>query len=73
MNSSEGSRSKTNTDGFRLTSDQIDQINEALSSVSEYGEVHLVIQRGVLKYINILNSHKAWQDENKDADGSKDL
>lgn len=73
MNSSEGYTSKTNADGFRLTSDQINQINEALSSVSEYGEVHLVIQRGVLKYINVLNSHKAWRDEHEDADRSKNL
>lgn len=73
MNSSEGYTSKTNADGFRLTSDQIDQINDALSSVSEYGEVHLVIQRGVLKYINVLNSHKAWRDENEDGERNKDL
>lgn len=69
MNSSEAHNSKKNTDGFRLTPDQISQINEALSFVGEYGEVHLVVQRGVLKYINVLNSHKAWQDEKEDVDG----
>lgn len=69
MNSSERHNSKKDTDKFQLTPEQIAQINEALSSVSEYGEVHLVIQRGVLKYINVLNSHKAWQDENEDMDG----
>lgn len=67
MNSSDGYKEKTNPDGFRLTSDQVDQINEALSSVGEFGEVHLVIQRGVLKYINILNSHKAWKDEKENS------
>ena len=46
----------------KLTSEQIAQINEILASLSEYGEIHLVIQRGELRYINKVESHKAWND-----------
>ncbi len=36
----------------RLTEQQIRQIDIALESVGEYGEVHLIIQHGERKYIN---------------------
>ena len=44
-----------------LSIEQLRQIDELLSSVGEYGEVHLVIQHGELRYINRLESHKAWK------------
>ncbi len=44
----------------RLTEQQIRQIDLALESVGEYGEVHLIIQHGELKYINRVESHRAW-------------
>lgn len=44
---------------LQLTQEQIEQINKALATIKEFGEVHLVVQRGALKYINVLNSHKA--------------
>ncbi len=47
----------------KLTADQIQQIDDFIASVGDYGEVHLVIQRGQLKYINKMESHKAWNDE----------
>ncbi len=49
-----------------LTAEQIEQINEALASLDDYGEVHLIIQHGELKYINKLESHKAWEDDEED-------
>ena len=50
----------------KLTVEQIQQIDQFLASLEEYGEVHLIIQRGVLKYINMIESHKAWKDDGKD-------
>lgn len=47
----------------KMTAEQIQQINEALASLGDYGEVHLIVQHGILKYINKLKSHKAWKDE----------
>jgi len=47
----------------KLTVEQIAQIDEYLFSIGDYGEVHLIIQRGDLRYINKVESHKAWNDE----------
>jgi hypothetical protein len=47
----------------KLTEEQVEQINRLLSSLGEYGEIHLIVQRGVLKYINKVESHKAWKDK----------
>ena len=47
----------------KLTVEQVEQIDQLLSSLGEYGEIHLIVQRGVLKYINKMESHKAWKDE----------
>ena len=49
----------------RLTVEQIEQINEALASLKGYGEIHLIIQHGELKYINKLESHRAWDDDER--------
>lgn len=43
----------------KLTRDQITQIDEILASLPDYGEIHLIIQRGELRYINKLESYKA--------------
>ncbi|RJP50900.1 MAG: hypothetical protein C4586_05135 [Anaerolineaceae bacterium] len=42
-----------------LTTEQICEINAYLDSLGEYGEIHLVVQRGELRYINTVASHKA--------------
>ena len=47
----------------KLTVEQIEQIDEFVASVGDYGEVQLVIQHGELKYINKMESHKAWNDK----------
>ena len=46
----------------KLTIEQIDQIDELLASIGEDGEVHLIVQHGKLKYINLLGSHNACKD-----------
>ena len=48
----------------KLTAEQIEQIDMYLASIEEYGEVHLIIQHGELRYINKVESHKAWKDGN---------
>ncbi len=50
----------------KLTAEQIQQIDDFIASLGEYGEIHLVIQRGQLKYINKMESHKAWKDDDED-------
>ena len=49
----------------KLTIEQIQQIDQYLASLKEYGEVHLIVQRGVLKYINRIESHKVCRDDGK--------
>ena len=51
---------KLETGKLKLTPEQIEEINEYLASVGDYGEIHLVVQNGELRYINTLASHKAW-------------
>ena len=63
MKSSDDPYSKPQPDALQLTQEQIEKINEALASIREFGEIRLVVQRGTLKYINVLKSHKAWDDE----------
>jgi hypothetical protein len=46
-----------------LTREQIQQINELLLVIGDYGEIHLIVQRGELRYINKLESYKVWGDE----------
>lgn len=38
------------------------RIDELLTTVGEYGEIHLIVQRGELRYINRVESFKAWDD-----------
>jgi hypothetical protein len=45
----------------KLTLEQIRHIDQVLASLGDYGEVHLVIQHGELRYINKLESFKAWK------------
>jgi hypothetical protein len=42
-----------------LTAAQVLRIDELLNDVGDYGEVHLVVQRRQLRYINQVQSYKA--------------
>jgi hypothetical protein len=44
-----------------LGPEHIKQIDEALASIGEYGEIHLVVQHGELRYVNKVESIKAWK------------
>ena len=63
MNSSDVSSRQTQLKLKKLTAEQIEQIDQVLASLDDYGEVHLIIQHGELKYINKVESRKAWNDE----------
>ncbi|MDD2696094.1 MAG: hypothetical protein PHS96_07925 [Anaerolineales bacterium] len=45
----------------KLTLEQVKRIDEMLASVGDYGEVHLIVQRGELRYINQVTSYKTWE------------
>ena len=45
----------------KLDLEQVMRIDEMLDSIGDYGEVHLVVQHGELRYINRVESHKAWK------------
>jgi hypothetical protein len=42
---------------------QVKRIDDLLSQLGEYGELHLIIQHGELRYINKVESYKAWKTE----------
>lgn len=46
-----------------LSAEQVQRIDELLSEVGEYGEVHLIVQKGELRYINKVESYKAWKSD----------
>jgi len=48
-----------------LSLEQIRHIDQVLSSLGEYGEVHLIVQRGELRYINRVESFKVWKPDEK--------
>jgi hypothetical protein len=48
-----------------LTPEQVDRVNELLMSIGDYGEIHLIIQRGELRYINKVESYKVWNERPK--------
>jgi len=50
----------------KLTLEQVKRIDAILASLGEYGEVHLVVQNGELRYINKVESFKAWKNESKE-------
>lgn len=45
----------------KLNLGQVKQIDEALASIGDYGEVRLILQHGELRYINKVESQKAWK------------
>jgi hypothetical protein len=45
----------------KLTLEQVKRIDAVLASLGEYGEIHLVVQNGELRYINKVESFKAWK------------
>jgi hypothetical protein len=50
----------------KLTVEQVKYIDEVLASLGDYGELHLIIQNGELRYINKVESFSAKRSEPKD-------
>lgn len=48
-----------------LTIEQVRRIDQLLAVVGEYGEIHLIVQRGELRFINKVESFKAPSDHAK--------
>jgi hypothetical protein len=46
-----------------LTPQQVQRINDFLLAMGDYGEIHLIVQRGELRYINKVESYKFCGDE----------
>ena len=45
---------------LKLTLEQVRRIDEMLDDVGEYGEVHIIVQKGELRYINKVESYRLW-------------
>ena len=52
----------------KLNVDQIRRIDSLLASLGDYGEIHLIVQHGELRYINKVESYRAWKDEGEKPD-----
>ncbi len=64
MHHSNGKDDEQTATGLKLKKldlEQVKDIDEMLASVGDYGEVHLIVQHGELRYINRVESHKAWK------------
>ena len=64
MNTSKDGSKGVGPEAFKLrflTPAQARRIDELLAQVGEYGEVRLVVQHGELRYINKVESYKAWK------------
>ncbi len=48
---------------YKLTLEHIRRIDEMLDEVGEYGEVHIIVQKGELRYINKIQSYSLRDDE----------
>lgn len=62
MNASNFSAHHNDPKPRRLTAEQVEQINRVFASLGDYGEIHLIIQHGELRYVNKVESHKAWKE-----------
>lgn len=43
---------------YKLSLEAIKRIDEMLDDLGEYGELHIIVQRGELRYINKVESYK---------------
>jgi hypothetical protein len=51
---------------LKLTVEQVQRIDEMLDDVGEYGEVHIIVQHGELRYINKVESYRFPDREDND-------
>ncbi len=68
MLSSGGNKKRDPLQGLalkKLSLDQIKRIDSLLASLGDYGEIHLIVQHGQLRYINKVESYRAWREDDK--------
>ncbi len=66
MHNSEGKGKKSLPVGMelkKLSLDQIKRIDALMATLGDYGEIHLVVHNGELRYINKLESYRARKDD----------
>lgn len=49
----------------KLTPEQIKRIEELLSEIEDYGELHFIVQHGDFRYVRKLVNHNFWDLERK--------
>lgn len=49
----------------KLTLEQIKRLDELLAEIGDYGQLHIIIEHGDLRYVNEVKSHKFWDLEKK--------
>lgn len=68
MLSSGGNKKRDALQGLalkKLSLDQIKRIDSLLASLGDYGEIHLIVQHGQLRYINKVESYRAWREDDE--------
>lgn len=50
----------------KLTGQQVEQIDELLVLLEEHGEIHLIVERGILKYVNKVEKYKSWKTDEQE-------
>lgn len=72
MSCPDGNRRKDVLAGLelkKLNLEQVRRIDALLASLGDYGEIRLIVQHGELRYINKVESYKAWRDEDRKRSG----
>lgn len=49
----------------KLTREHIQRLDDLLAEIGDYGELHIIIEHGDLRYVNEVKSHKFWDLEKK--------
>lgn len=49
----------------KLTLEQVKRLDELLVQIGDYGELHIIIEHGDLRYVNKVESYKFWDMEKK--------
>lgn len=49
----------------KLTLEHIKQIDEMLEDIGQYGELHIIVQNGELRYINKVESYRIQNREDE--------
>jgi hypothetical protein len=50
----------------KLNVEQVKRIDALLASLGDYGEIRLIVQHGELRFINKVESYRAWRDDDEE-------